>query len=1040
MAVEADLGDFDNNLWVGRKPTRNLGWQDGNQELLEVYARDLNHRIERLQASIRGYLARRDSTNEGDYDATTQSSSHPKQASNLKAKSKPNSQLYRQAASGNEGDSDNDADNHRRGLSKGPSEHLRDEDVRGKRDGLLGDLYSRGNRDLEDIIVWPLSAEEQERAHLIETYFLENSALPDKSIDELPYGWSLSWNSSGEPLFTDPQTCACTGQHPNQRYANLVYGKSFDLAHEWKQHNSRMVPSPTMGNRPAPNAPSIGELALEASGKCDGTIAEWWIETPTSYHDDGLCTICRHIDFSKLLFSYAKKKAVLRPIQTIREEIECPFCCLIIRCASVALPHQTIKDLGNQKTIVPCSVTQAFRAGIVVSFDDVHEKDRPWFGSIYQLYPDEEISEMEGYSGHLTVDDQINCKLVKSWLLDCDQHHSEVTGDSPETDGLCAPFAFHQAATSCLTVINVQRGCLVDVPPDVRYIALSYVWGGPQPFTNLRSRNETLHEQDQFPLDADILPETIRDAIYFVRLLGESYLWVDSLCIVQDDELQKAVQIANMGNIFSRAYFTIIAAYGNSCHAGLPGARPGSRNTAQRKEHIQGMLLANGLPSYRTIIEPSRWNSRGWTYQESELCTRYVIFSEYQAFYRCNQRICSETSGLRTTEYSRQYTYKIHVTEAASFLSYSDAVRNYTKRTLGKIQDIVDAFQGMTTLMQPLFKGRFLCGLPETELDIALLWQPRSDTLHRRIDVSTGKAMFPSWSWAGWVGSFCYLKWTDHMLDDLSRVQWQDANTGQFFTSDEFRSPKDGPTFKYNDCGERGDDWTACRTHERFVYDMPYWYEHTTPKIWCLHPTAPEAERTPRTFLHLGSQTLRFKALTAFFQLSVSSTWSGFAETAPLRSVGILDRDNFRAGTIHIHDDLLSQLKLGPSSTTEGEKSQMSHFELICLSRRRASEWDSTCNNVYETDPYYSPQPSDDFKNIPDQPTLYPDQKTPEEADDGFDHRRYNVHMPFPLYNVMLIARKGGKPDGIAERVAIGTIHVTAFLQAKPEWKLIELA
>lgn len=118
----------------------------------------------------------------------------------------------------------------------------------------------------------------------------------------------------------------------------------------------------------------------------------------------------------------------------------------------------------------------------------------------------------------------------------------------------------------------------------------------------------------------------------------------------------------------------------------------------------------------------------------------------------------------------------------------------------------------------------------------------------------------------------------------------------------------------------------------------------------------------------------------------------------------------------------------------------MSHFELICLSRRRASEWDSTCNNVYETDPYYSPQPSDDFKNIPDQPTLYPDQKTPEEADDGFDHRRYNVHMPFPLYNVMLIARKGGKPDGIAERVAIGTIHVTAFLQAKPEWKLIELA
>ena len=278
--------------------------------------------------------------------------------------------------------------------------------------------------------------------------------------------------------------------------------------------------------------------------------------------------------------------------------------------------------------------------------------------------------------------------------------------------------------------------------------------------------------------------------------------------------------------------------------------------------------------------------------------------------------------------------------------------------------------------------------------------------------------MFPSWSWAGWVSSFRYLHWTDHLLDDLSRVQWQDANTGQFFTSDELRSPKDGPIFKYNDSEEREDDWIPCRTRERFIYDVPYWYESTNPKMWCLHPTAPEAERTLRTFIRPGSQTLRFKALTAFFQLSFSSTWSRLPETTPLQTVGILDRDNFRAGTIHIHKDLLPQLKLGRPSSARGKTTQQPSFELICLSRRRASEWDSTFNNVYDTKPYHSPQPSDDFKNIPDQPTLYPHQKTPEDANNGFDHRRYNVHIPFPLYNVMLIARNDGVGDGVAERLA----------------------
>ena len=100
------------------------------------------------------------------------------------------------------------------------------------------------------------------------------------------------------------------------------------------------------------------------------------------------------------------------------------------------------------------------------------------------------------------------------------------------------------------------------------------------------------------------LPATIRDAIHFVRRLKERYLWVDSLCIIQDDVENKQRQIANMSNIFSGACLTLVAACGDSCQAGLSGALPGSRKP-QVKKDIQGITFATSLLGYRSAVENS---------------------------------------------------------------------------------------------------------------------------------------------------------------------------------------------------------------------------------------------------------------------------------------------------------------------------------------------------------------------------------------------------------------------------------------------------
>jgi hypothetical protein len=73
------------------------------------------------------------------------------------------------------------------------------------------------------------------------------------------------------------------------------------------------------------------------------------------------------------------------------------------------------------------------------------------------------------------------------------------------------------------------------------------------------------------------LPKTIRDAIDLVRALKERYLWVDALCLVQNDQadMQKGIDIMDI--IYERAVMTIVAASGDSANSGLPGVHRGSR-------------------------------------------------------------------------------------------------------------------------------------------------------------------------------------------------------------------------------------------------------------------------------------------------------------------------------------------------------------------------------------------------------------------------------------------------------------------------------
>ena len=776
------------------------------------------------------------------------------------------------------------------------------------------------------------------------------------------------------------------------------------------------------------------EATLESVAKFWDEVAPWWIECPPDSREDGLCNICRRISFDNLLHQRPKyeKPIPLGTLQAIARKNGCPFCRLVSHTSSHTL-RSTIERLSSHGSNIHCELdgditwntyaTRIRNLCLKLTISRPDEDDETRYGWIQQILTDGEHPPEQSRNDSRLVKGQIDLQLVNCWLKTCKEHHNSISLQ-PKTRFNNEPFA-HDMPTdihdqsaliyqpcqsipvgmiaSDLTLIDVESECLVDLPLNTTYIALSYVWGGPQPFQNVKSRRKHLYCPHSISVDDETLPRTICDAIRLVANLGEKYVWVDSLCICQDDYESKMSQIMNMGKIYSQALITIIAASGSNANAGLPGVRAFSRNNAQRTERVQGMILANELPKLEDVIEQSSWNTRAWTFQEKELCNRCLIFCKTHIFFQCNQTVFKEDSGLRDHAIRGSLALKIRAVRQPIWNSYRRAVVKYTKRTMSDQSDAVNAFQGIASLLQPAFRGDFLFGLSETELDIALLWQPFSP-IRRRVNAVSGEPLFPSWSWAGWIGKVGY-QWTRHQLDDLSRVEWQCMESEgvniRFCTSDELRAPKYGDH----------DHWE----YKGNLRGTPYYYQHHSLDIWCLHPVAPKDKRSNYVQIQPGSQQLIFRAYTALFPISYlgpNSLGELSLEGGPaLWRYSISDLDGFRVGIIDVPGQLVESLN--------GE-----HQEFVCLSRRRYDQQDDgSCTE----------EPEEEFKSILHQVTLYP--YTVSDIYE-FDPRRYNRYKPWPLYNVMMI----GWDDGVASRIAIGILYITAFIQAKPIRKLITLA
>jgi hypothetical protein len=283
------------------------------------------------------------------------------------------------------------------------------------------------------------------------------------------------------------------------------------------------------------------------------------------------------------------------------------------------------------------------------------------------------------------------------------------------------------------------------------------------------------------------MPLNFRDAVWFTRRMGIRYLWIDSLCIIQDSKDDWGVESERMGEVYAYSFVTIAATHARNSNEGFLSPRPEvvtktlGRISCRSSDgtHLTDLGLREYPASWRQGVTQSALSDRGWALQERVMAPRIIHFGEHMVYWECHQEILSE-AGLSPNE-SREYnemnfnkpTLRQFWNELTQG-SFSDelqrwytCVNEFSKKKLTIGSDKLPAVAGMAKLMQGR-ESRFeayYAGIWEGDFVRGLLW--RAQELGGLSQPETYRA--PSWSWAA--------------LDGAIRLDWQNL---KYFDSRSF--------------------------------------------------------------------------------------------------------------------------------------------------------------------------------------------------------------------------------------------------------------
>jgi hypothetical protein len=368
----------------------------------------------------------------------------------------------------------------------------------------------------------------------------------------------------------------------------------------------------------------------------------------------------------------------------------------------------------------------------------------------------------------------VSAPLLKYFLRSCETEHGDACNTSSQHLNNGNPISM------LLIDVLEQRLVPFDLGSNCRYIALSYVWGKVKMLQTTKDNLSTLMEEGSLIKVRDQLPRVVQDSMAVVSMIGERYLWVDAISILQDDTASKRRQIMHMDLIYKNSTLAIVAMSTTHANDRLMGIPPSPRPVTAA--YLQGFTLARETATLGKALKDTVYETRAWTLQEKILSNRCLFISPELVYFQCHVTSSRETANIAAIESSSlrqvpstdlgkqrklisaamdsQETFHWHChffSGKTYFHGWSYLVEDYTSRSLSYPSDTLLGISGIQAMLSTAAGGDCVSGLPEEVFDASLFWIPsRHGAFKRRTHIvsSPDSSSFyaPSWSWIGWEG------------------------------------------------------------------------------------------------------------------------------------------------------------------------------------------------------------------------------------------------------------------------------------------------
>lgn len=317
----------------------------------------------------------------------------------------------------------------------------------------------------------------------------------------------------------------------------------------------------------------------------------------------------------------------------------------------------------------------------------------------------------------------------------------------------------------------------IRITGEVKYAALSYCWGSEEDArTQFKTERASLERRCN-GLPYELMTPAIIDAVALTRAIGLRYLWLDAICIVQDDITDWEQESSQMNLVYQHAFVTFCGLNSASCHETLLQRAPAVQVSFQStvRLDVSGYYLVRLRPRSGDWLDRhkqvwdrsvSRWAERGWTYQEQELSSRLLLFGSLRMHFQCGKRKWSDGDKDLTTLHSSEVRLLDRVIEIKRgelpardlYDRWLWTVHQYGSRSVTREKDRLPAISGLARIVWDALGDQYLAGLWKGDVFRGLDWISGEETAIRSLQshlqhIQQRVYVAPSWSWAANTGS-----------------------------------------------------------------------------------------------------------------------------------------------------------------------------------------------------------------------------------------------------------------------------------------------